>query len=68
MSDIVKMYVQFKQWRISHGVRLVQVAAYCKTTPASISRWENGKMNLNESYVKSYQQFIMDYELGRLKN
>ena len=64
MSNLSKMNMQFKLWRISHGVRLVQVAEYCKTTPASISRWENGKMNLNESYIKSYQRFIEDFEKG----
>lgn len=64
MPDIqnLKEREHYQIWRKRNRVRLIDVSIYCECSESLISRWENGKVNIDDSVLKKYNDFITHFE------
>lgn len=53
---------QYTIWRKRNGVTLKEVADYIGCTPALLSLLETGKSRVSRRIVKSYNEFIDQFE------
>ena len=62
----IKEREKYTLWRRRNRVRLCDVAHYCGVSIPLISMWENGKQNISTKVLKKYDQYIAEFENGKI--
>ena len=62
----LKKREEYTLWRRRNRVRLVDIAEYCGISISYISMWENGKRYIEPSIIKKYDEYITEFEKGRV--
>ena len=57
---------QYQIWRKRNRVRLIDVSQYCGCCVSTISQWENGQINISNELLSSYNEFIEQFEKGKI--
>jgi transcriptional regulator with XRE-family HTH domain len=62
----LKKREEYTLWRRRNRVRLIDVAEYCGVSISLISLWENGKQGISPETLKNYDEYIAEFEKGRV--
>lgn len=62
----IKEREEYTLWRRRNRVRLVDIAEYCGVSIPLISMWENGKVGISQETLKKYDEYIAEFEKGRV--
>ncbi len=56
---------QYQIWRKRNRVRLIDISQYCGCSESLLSRWENGKTNIDDYILSNYNEYIRQFEEGK---
>lgn len=66
MNIDIKEREKYTLWRRRNRVRLIDVAHYCGVSVPLLSMWENGKENISPKTLEKYNEFIKEFEEGKI--
>lgn len=62
----IKEREKYTIWRRRNRVRIVDIAQYCDVSSSYISMWENGKRPITPETLAKYDEYISNFEKGKL--
>ncbi len=64
--DFIKEREEYTLWRKRNRVRLSDVAKYSNCSISTISRWENGIINISNELLEKYNEYIEKFNTGEI--